>query len=321
MKNNLPGLIFIASLIVFNLSCQNRNVNKVNFQFDNSVPGIFHEIIKDISIDQLEEARPEINVEVISSNIIKVNLELDINETIKQDDWKINIKPAFQPDFHWSPHLTPTDDHIISQHVFRSPALIISDKQNQLSIIPDLDLLRQNTGSPWYMDLNAMNNQLILGISNYKVKEHVLFIREKGTEFLAGKFKYGFYILADKKENGEINPWRNVSSFLWKKWGRPLYQQGQPIKGSLQPYVEHTYNWAFNNWKDAIWQEFDLGERKVGAPVFIVNVTQSPNYPGEVNEREFRSVWNQAWFSSLRSAQGVFRYARRTNNKELMHKA
>lgn len=53
----------------------------------------------------------------------------------------------------------------------------------------------------------------------------------------------------------------------------------------------------------------------------IVNVTQSPNYPGEINEREFRSIWNQAWFSSLRSASGLYRYARRTGNRELLAKA
>jgi hypothetical protein len=52
-----------------------------------------------------------------------------------------------------------------------------------------------------------------------------------------------------------------------------------------------------------------------------VNVTQSPDYPGKVNEREFRSVWNQAWFSSLRSAGGLYRYARRTGNTDLMEKA
>lgn len=52
-----------------------------------------------------------------------------------------------------------------------------------------------------------------------------------------------------------------------------------------------------------------------------MNVTQSPNYPGEINEREFRSIWNQAWFSSLRSASGLYRYARRTGNRELLAKA
>jgi rhamnogalacturonyl hydrolase YesR len=55
--------------------------------------------------------------------------------------------------------------------------------------------------------------------------------------------------------------------------------------------------------------------------VFIVNQTQSPNYPGEVDEREFRSIWNQAWFSSLRSASGLYRYARRNGDGELAEKA
>src|SRR5690606_40551620 len=59
----------------------------------------------------------------------------------------------------------------------------------------------------------------------------------------------------------------------------------------------------------------------VGDPVFIQTVTQIPNYPGEVNEREFRSIWNQAWFNSLRSAQGVFRYAQRTRDRQLMEYA
>jgi hypothetical protein len=70
-----------------------------------------------------------------------------------------------------------------------------------------------------------------------------------------------------------------------------------------------------------VWQEFELDGKRVGAPVFIVNQTQSPNYPGEVNEREFRSIWNQAWFSSLRSASGLYRYARRTGNEELLQRA
>ena len=86
-------------------------------------------------------------------------------------------------------------------------------------------------------------------------------------------------------------------------------------------YVLHTYNCAFNSLSENVWQQFELDGNKVGAPVFIVNVTQSPNYPGEINEREFRSIWNQAWFSSLRSASGLYRYARRTGNRELLTKA
>ena len=103
--------------------------------------------------------------------------------------------------------------------------------------------------------------------------------------------------------NGDLNCMRRISRWEERTWS---------------PMSAYTYNWAFNSWKKAVWQDIDLDGKKVGGTVFIVNVTQSPNYPGKVNEREFRSVWNQAWFSSLRSAGGLYRYARRTGNKELM---
>lgn len=104
-------------------------------------------------------------------------------------------------------------------------------------------------------------------------------------------------------------------------WGRKLYENGQPLKGPLDSYVEHAYDWAFKRWSQSVRQEFELDGRKVGAPCFIVNVTQSPNYVGEVNEREVLSIWNQAWFSSLRSAQGLYRYGKRMGREDLIDKA
>src|SRR5690606_3430991 len=101
----------------------------------------------------------------------------------------------------------------------------------------------------------------------------------------------------------------------------PLFEQGEPISGKMDHYVKHTYDWAFRSWLKPVWEAFVIEGKKVGAPTFIVNVTQRPNYPGEVDEREFRSVWNQVWFSSLRSASGLYRYARRTGDKALLEKA
>src|SRR5690606_4977065 len=89
----------------------------------------------------------------------------------------------------------------------------------------------------------------------------------------------------------------------------------------MDRYVEWTNRWAFNTWEDAVWQEFEIDGHRVGAPAFIVNITESPNYEGTTSLREFLSVWNQAWFSSLRAASGVFRYAERTGNAELRQRA
>jgi hypothetical protein len=70
-----------------------------------------------------------------------------------------------------------------------------------------------------------------------------------------------------------------------------------------------------------VWQEFSINGKKVGAPIFIVNSTQSPNYDKPYIMREARSIWNQAWFSSLRSAAGLYRHAKRTGNQEYLEKA
>lgn len=169
------------------------------------------------------------------------------------------------------------------------------------------------------MDMDAENNILSLGMSASKVSDHVLYERQPGAVYEGGIVEYGFYIIKYTEKQELANPFRLPLQFMWNKWGHDRLVKLS--SEDFEPYVKYTYNWAFNTWEKSVWQEFTLNGKKVGAPVFIVNTTQSPNYPGEVNEREFRSIWNQAWFSSLRSASGLFRYARRTADRTLLEKA
>jgi hypothetical protein len=139
--------------------------------------------------------------------------------------------------------------------------------------------------------------------------------------FEPGDIILGFYVTAYTEPDEPVNPWRRVAQFFWQRYGQPLLQKGQPLTVPLDRYVEHVYNWAFDTWQAAVWQQFEINGRTVGVPAFIVNVTESPNYPGETNLREFLSIWNQAWFSSLRGASGLYRYARRTGNDALLARA
>ncbi|MES1214614.1 MAG: hypothetical protein ABUT20_03775, partial [Bacteroidota bacterium] len=277
--------------------------------------------ISEIKIDSVSFTPATVSMHEITPGLVQVNIRFELKDPVKQNDWKVTIRPSFKPSFHWAPHLTPGDNNIIAQHVFRSPALIMADNKKQIAIVPDLDLLKKDNRVKWYMDMDAQQDKMILGVSNSVVGPHVLFNKTGGQVIPKGVFEFGFYIMLNNDTASLADPWRKPLAFLWSKWGKPLYESGEPIKDSLQPYIKHTYNWAFNTWRKNVWQEFSVNGKKVGAPVFIVNVTQSPNYPGNVNEREFRSVWNQAWFSSLRSAQGLYRYARRTNNNELLKTA
>lgn len=290
-------------------------VNKKTF------PQTFRNAVEKIWYDRLGNECGEVVVKKIDDNMVHVVVSFSIDRITQQDDWQINVQPAFKPAFHWAPHFTPTEDHVIDQHVFRSPALIVANEKEMITLIPDLDIMQKGSPVRWYLDLDAEKNTLTLGMSNSSVAEHTLFTRESGTEYPKGKIKIGFYLMYGTDRVSLKNPFRKPLDFFWSRWGHELYTAGNPVKGDLENYVKHTYNWAFNTWSKSVWQEFQIDGRKVGAPTFIVNVTQSPNYPGEVNEREFRSVWNQAWFSSLRSASGLYRYARRTNNDELLQKA
>ncbi len=271
-------------------------------------------IVKSIKATKLN-GNPNVKEEIFGE-FTKLTLTYNTLNT-SQDDTYAVISPNFAPDFRWTPHLTPTDNHIAAQHIFRTPALIMSNASKTLIVIPDVRLAEKSQ-IPWYLDLDAINNKLYVGISNNKVTGHVLFEKDSGAIF-NGEVNLAFYILAVNEKLQ--NPFRKVLDFFWSNYGKADSEKYLGYMNDLTPYVKHTYNWAFNNWKDTVWQEFKLNGKTVGAPSFIVTVSQSPNFKGEYSEREKRSIWNQAWFCSLRSATGLYRYAKRTNNKEYLEYA
>lgn len=315
MKISINLLLFL----LFLCGCVSSDTKKqYNLELD-EFPKDYSSFIESINIDGLGNAEFSSEVTEVDKNIVRVNIRFNLkSKTIRQDNWCVQIKPSFKPTFNWAPHLTPTNNNIIDQHVFRSPALIVTNQQRGLVIIPDLDILSNTSGNRWYMDMNAEKNTLSLGMSASRISDHVLYERTSGATY-DKNVEFGFYIMKYSEPKELENPFRLPLEFMWGKWGHETFVK---IPSSdLEPYAEYTYNWAFSTWKNSVWQEFTLNGKKVGAPVFIVNTTQSPNYPGEVNEREFRSIWNQAWFSSLRSASGLYRYARRKADKALLVKA
>lgn len=129
-----------------------------------------------IEYDFLGGHKGESNVRVIDDRTLHVSIRFRPDDPVQQDDWRVSIIPGFTPTFHWDPHLAPTDEHIIEQHVFRSPALIAADEQRVITMIPDLDILGRGTPVRWYLDMDALENRLVLGMSNSRVDDHVLFV-------------------------------------------------------------------------------------------------------------------------------------------------
>ncbi|HOW70347.1 MAG TPA: hypothetical protein PKY77_07075 [Phycisphaerae bacterium] len=251
----------------------------------------------------------------------RVSLRWDLTAETSQDELAVVLQPSFAPDFHWLPHLAPEDGFVAGQHVFRSPAAIVTKGQTVLVVVPDLDLVGRLADDPWFLDLDAAKNEITLGMVCTEVVGHVGFRKKPGMVFKPGRVELAFYVAEYQDADLPLNPWKRAARLLWRRWGRPLHLEGQPGTVPMDVFVKHTYDWAFDRWGHAVWQEFELNGRKVGAPQFIVNISQSPNYPGPWYQREFLSIWNQAWFSSLRSASGLARWARRMVDKNLRAKA
>jgi hypothetical protein len=265
--------------------------------------------------------RPEVQFGEVGGGWQRVSSQWDVPREITQDELSIRFDLSFAPDFWWAPHLAPQEGYVVAQHVFRAPALIVQDGSLTMAIVPDLDAVGQRQGNPWFLDYDAEHGAMWLGMVETEIPEHVLFTKTKGMRFAPGPLELSFFVTAYHDRGQVRNPWSRVAEFLWERWGKPLHDSGDPVPARLEAYVDHTYDWAFENWGDFVWQEFDLDGVTVGAPQFIVNISQSPNYDGPWYQREFLSIWNQAWFSSLRSASGLFRYARSVGDEELLRRA
>lgn len=90
-------------------------------------------LIKSIEIDRLGDAEFSSEVTQVDENIVKVHIRFDLKDTVKQDDWQVQIKPAFKPEFNWAPHLTPTVNNIIDQHVFSFACSLLQQTNNGVS--------------------------------------------------------------------------------------------------------------------------------------------------------------------------------------------
>ena len=175
--------VYIFLLLFLLYGCSSSNVREQYGLKLKEFPIDCDSLIKSIEVDRLGDTEFSSEVTQVDENIVKVHIRFDLKDTVKQDDWQVRIKPAFKPEFNWAPHLTPTVNNIIDQHVFRSPALIATDQQRGIVIIPDLDILSRSGKNRWYMDMDAENNILSLGMSASKVSDHVLYERQPGAVY------------------------------------------------------------------------------------------------------------------------------------------
>jgi hypothetical protein len=228
----------------------------------------------------------------------------------------------------WIPHIAPFDDSVIGDHSLRSPALIFANKQVVVALVPNVDDLQyalRNDYRVW-LDYDHPNQTIKVAAGAYQVEHFHVAYQPLPLAYKGQKAKLRLHVLTSTKPEDIANPYGFVTEWLWQKWGEDSLKKGGSQRAPFGNYAAHVVNWAFEpepkGWGDTVWQSFTIDGKECGAPAFIVDVAQHPSIPLDQRRwREQRSVWNQAWFSTQRTANGLLRYARQIGSAELEKRA
>lgn len=222
----------------------------------------------------------------------------------------------------WVPHLTPDEGQVIGDAVFRSPAVIVADDTTAVAYIVDLDDVAAASGWRAWLDYDHPRRTVTLAAGAYRTEGHVFFAREPAPAAASGA-RLRLHVVESHDARDVENPYGMAARWIWDRWGRAGHERApMPPVARL---IERVVRWAFtrDGWGDSVWQTVDLPDgAPAGAPVFIVDVSRHPSVPPEQRRwREPRSIWNQAWFSTQRCANGLLRYARQTGSADLEERA
>lgn len=221
------------------------------------------------------------------------------------------------------PHLSPLETMTTGEKEFRSPAIIFEGDQEGIALIPNIDEMKERHPIPYIMDYDINSRELYYGVGNQIETGHVYYMLTGEKTLITEEINFSFYIaISENTATNKKRDFKWVENVLWELFGEKemvldkdtLYPQG------MKKYVDYVYDWAFKRWGSLCWQEFELNGKQVGGVVFIVTANQKPGHGKEDIWREPKSIWNQAWFSSLRSAYGYYRWGERTNNDDWMQR-
>ena len=274
----------------------------------NPVSGKFSE---NLVIDTIGEGIYHVTV-VLSSDRPHSIYDLEIPLQYLYDStarWK-----EIRNSFHWVPNLKRDPGDIISRHVFRAPAIILTHNQSAVSVIPDLEVMKANPAAPYYLDLDFDEEGIIIsyGLSRYQVKQHVYYERLDSSFILPAKTEIGLYLICpDHSSPPEILKATNV--FLWSTFARPYLDSLSPQVVPFRHYAEAGYGMALEKyWVDGP----EPGTGGITLSTFLDSRT------GIYRGRDYKDdLWFHSWFNNARTAYGMYLWGEESGNKLWKDKA
>ncbi len=177
-------------------------------------------------------------------------------------------------DYSFVPHLRPKSDMVVSDHVFRSPVVMMRKAGVFFAIVADLEVLEpaySGSEARYYLDYQVSSGEnhcptVSFGIGRTRVKGHVYFENDfqRETPVSPGqRLALGYYLAADRDGFGPAE----VVSFLWERFGRRRYRAGEPQAAGWDRYASEGLKRVFKS--PDLFRHFSLDGQPVGGTVGI----------------------------------------------------
>jgi hypothetical protein len=326
MKTQTCKILSTLSIVLLVLnSCHQRTVDSIklgqvsispeNISFRDSANSIINPGSLGIMVN--------CSVDTISSGIYKLKVSVTTNGSHHLRD--IEIPLEFTPEdhadredvrttFHWVPNLKKKPEEIIAQHVFRSPAIILSSKQSRISVIPDLEAIKLYPETPYYLDLNFGNKRTVIsyGLSNYKTDQHVYYERKDSSFLLPKKTELGLYIICSD-HSSSLDILKKTNSFMWNTFAAEYLDSLLPQAVPFNQYASAGYTMALSKY----WVNGPKPETGgITLSTFLDKTT------GIYRGRDFKDdLWFHSWFNNARTAYGLYLWGEETGNVIWKNKA
>jgi hypothetical protein len=154
----------------------------------------------------------------------RVECVLRCERPVRLDFIETRYHPPFaRSTWAWTPYLRPTENDIIADAVFRSPAVVIGDDAQAFALMPDLAAWPARGGT--YLDFIRDNDsrspsRLAHGIGAWRTRAHIFFSRRPAQIRLAAgdELRWAHYVvpLAPNKDEALVR----VAAFLWRRFAR-----------------------------------------------------------------------------------------------------
>jgi len=268
-------------------------------------------INKAYTIDTVEPGLYHLKIKITTEKPVKIkNIEIPLQFMADSAGISGKIKTSY----HWVPNLKLDSTDIISQHVFRSPAIILTYHKASVSIVPDLKLMESYNDAPYYLDLKFSEKEVIasFGLSDYRVRNHVYYERSDSLFTLPEKMELGLYLISET-DSSPLQILKRTNSLLWNMPGISCIDSLAPQVVPFSHYAEEGYSMALSKY----WVNGPVkGTGGISLSTFLDKTT------GVYRGRDYKDdLWFHSWFNNARTAYGLYLWGKATGNSLWTNKA